>query len=62
VLCFDVLLDERFQQRIGHAEAAAGVQHLFGEEVAVVAVQVANSPGGFGHDVKGGDGGGGYGR
>ena len=35
-----------------HAEAAAGVQLLFGEEEAVVAVQVADRAGGFAHHVE----------
>jgi pimeloyl-ACP methyl ester carboxylesterase/class 3 adenylate cyclase len=47
-------LEVCLQEVVGHAEAAAGVEHLLGEEEAVLAVQVADGPGGLDEDVVGG--------
>jgi hypothetical protein len=55
-LRFDVLAHKCFQQFIGHAEAAARIHHLLGQEVTIFAVQIANRACRFGHDVEGADG------
>ena len=47
-LGFKQLDDICFKQLIGHAEAAAWVQHLFRQEEAVLAVQIAGCPGWLG--------------
>ena len=44
----DQLADVVLQLFIGHAKAAAGIQHLFGQEEAVGAIEIADRAGGFG--------------
>ncbi len=48
------LADVVLEQVVRHAEAAAGVEHLLGEEEAVLAVEVADRAGRFHENVKGG--------
>jgi hypothetical protein len=42
------LLDISLQEFIGHAKAAAGIKHLFGEEETILAIQIANRTSGLG--------------
>src|SRR5690606_16717473 len=53
-LRLDILPGVLFQQRAGHAKVAVRIEALFGEEVAVFAVQVADRPARLDHDVEGG--------
>lgn len=55
MLCFNVLTGIFLKKRLGHAKIAAGVQAFFREEVTVFAVEIADRPTRFGHEVKGGD-------
>ena len=54
LLRFDVLAGVLFEHRLGHAELAVRVHGLLAQEVAVVAVQVADCAARFEHDVEGG--------
>ena len=47
LLGLDVLPDVFFEQVFGHAETAARVQVLLREEVAVLAIEIADGPPGF---------------
>ncbi len=48
----DQLAEVRLEQFVRHAEPAARVQHLLGQEEAVRAVQVADRPGGLGEQME----------
>lgn len=54
LLRFDILADVFFQQAVRHAELAVGVEFLFGKEIAVFAVEVADGAARLGHQMKGG--------
>ena len=53
-LGLDILADVFFQQAVGHAELAVGIEFFFGEEIAIFAVEVADGASRLGHHMKGG--------
>ncbi len=50
---FEHLAEVGLLQLFGHPESAARVQHLLGQEEAVVAIEVAGRPGGLRHQMEG---------
>ena len=52
LLRVDVLAGKCIQQFISHAEAAAGIHHLFGKEVTIFAIQIANRAAWLGHNME----------
>ena len=54
LLRVDVLADVLLEQVVRHAEFAVGIEPFLGEEIAVLAVEVADGASRLGHQVEGG--------
>ena len=54
LLGVDVLADVFLEQVVRHAEFAAGIKPFLGEEVAILAIEVADGASRLGHQVEGG--------